>query len=47
VVVTHEPDIATYLRRVVILKDGLVQDDRRQEPVLAAPPVPRAEAHAP
>jgi putative ABC transport system ATP-binding protein len=36
VLVTHEQDIATYAKRVVVLKDGLVQDDRRQEPVLAA-----------
>ena len=38
VLVTHESDIATYARRVIVLKDGLVQDDRRQEPVRAAPP---------
>jgi putative ABC transport system ATP-binding protein len=32
VLVTHENDIAAYARRVIILKDGLVQDDHRQEP---------------
>jgi putative ABC transport system ATP-binding protein len=42
VLVTHEQDIATYARRVVVLKDGLVQDDLRQEPALAA----HAEAQA-
>jgi putative ABC transport system ATP-binding protein len=47
VLVTHEPDIATYMRRVIFLKDGLVQDDRRQEPIAAMPPSPPAEAHAP
>jgi putative ABC transport system ATP-binding protein len=46
VLVTHEPDIATYMRRVIFLKDGLVQDDRRQEPIAAMPPSPPAEAHA-
>jgi putative ABC transport system ATP-binding protein len=38
VLVTHENDIATYARRVIVLKDGLVQDDHRQEPVRATPP---------
>ena len=38
VLVTHESDIATYARRIIVLKDGLVQDDRRQEPVRAVPP---------
>jgi putative ABC transport system ATP-binding protein len=38
VLVTHESDIATYARRVIMLKDGLVQNDQRQEPVLAAVP---------
>jgi putative ABC transport system ATP-binding protein len=37
VVVTHEPDIATYCSRTVVFKDGLVQSDRpNQEVVLAA-----------
>jgi putative ABC transport system ATP-binding protein len=35
VLVTHESDIATYARRVIVLKDGLVKDDHRQEPVRA------------
>jgi putative ABC transport system ATP-binding protein len=48
VLVTHESDIATYAKRVVMLKDGLVQDDRRQEPVLAgAPSAQQTEAHPP
>jgi len=28
--VTHEPDIASYASRVVVMRDGLVQSDRRQ-----------------
>ncbi|MBI5482003.1 MAG: macrolide ABC transporter ATP-binding protein, partial [Deltaproteobacteria bacterium] len=35
VMVTHEPDIATYAARVVTMRDGLVQSDERREPVLA------------
>jgi putative ABC transport system ATP-binding protein len=47
VLVTHESDIAAYARRVIVLKDGLVQDDHLQEPLLATPPSPPpAEAHA-
>jgi putative ABC transport system ATP-binding protein len=30
VLVTHEPDIAEHARRVVLMKDGLVQSDHRQ-----------------
>jgi putative ABC transport system ATP-binding protein len=41
VLVTHEPDIATYARRVIVLKDGLVKDDHRQEAIRAE--VPRDE----
>jgi len=40
VLVTHESDIATYARRVIVLKDGLVQSDVRQEPARAAVPAP-------
>ena len=29
VLVTHEPDIAAYARRVIVVRDGLVDDDRR------------------
>ena len=35
VLVTHEPDIAAYARRVVTLRDGLVTEDRTQTPVIA------------
>ena len=30
VLVTHEPDIAEYASRVIVVKDGLVQSDQRQ-----------------
>jgi putative ABC transport system ATP-binding protein len=33
--VTHEPDIARYASRVVVMRDGLVQTDRQQEPLVA------------
>jgi putative ABC transport system ATP-binding protein len=47
VLVTHEPDIAGYAKRVITLKDGLVQDDRRQEPMSAAArAAPSTEARA-
>jgi putative ABC transport system ATP-binding protein len=32
VLVTHEPDIAEYASRVIIVKDGQIQSDTRQEP---------------
>jgi putative ABC transport system ATP-binding protein len=35
VMVTHEPDIATFAARVVVMRDGLVQSDERREPVPA------------
>ena len=35
VLVTHEPDIATFASRVVVVRDGLVQSDERHTPVPA------------
>ena len=39
ILVTHEPDIARYASRVIVLKDGLVISDDRQTPLVAAAPV--------
>jgi putative ABC transport system ATP-binding protein len=44
--VTHEPDIARYASRVVVMRDGLVQTDRRQVPLVADPGAAVAEAAA-
>ncbi len=41
VLVTHEPDIATYASRVIVLKDGLVEADRSQVPANARAEVER------
>jgi putative ABC transport system ATP-binding protein len=46
VLVTHEPDIAEYAKRVIVLKDGLVTDDRRQVPIAAVPNAAPAPAQA-
>jgi putative ABC transport system ATP-binding protein len=43
VLVTHEADIAAFAGRVVVLKDGRLQSDRRQTP---KPAVPRGEEAA-
>jgi putative ABC transport system ATP-binding protein len=37
VLVTHEPDIATFVSRVVVVRDGHVASDRRQTPAVAIP----------
>jgi putative ABC transport system ATP-binding protein len=33
ILVTHESDIAAHARRVITLRDGLIVDDRTQEPI--------------
>jgi putative ABC transport system ATP-binding protein len=49
ILITHEEDIASFAKRVVRLRDGLIIEDRRRTPVEAAPPqlgheAPTAEA---
>ena len=44
VLVTHEPDIARYAARVVIMKDGKIQSDNRREPMRAVPAPAEAAA---
>ena len=49
--VTHEPDVAAYASRVVVMRDGCVLSDKRQAPRLAAddlaaPPAPEPESPA-
>jgi putative ABC transport system ATP-binding protein len=45
VLVTHEPDIAQYAARVVVMKDGKVKSDEQQRPLPAVVP-PLAEETA-
>jgi putative ABC transport system ATP-binding protein len=52
VLVTHEPDIADYAARVVVMRDGHVLSDKRQTPkdaaqAVATMPSPDAEVPAP
>ncbi len=43
VLVTHEPDIAQYASRVVVMKDGRVRSDQRQDARVAQPSPPEDE----
>ncbi len=47
VLVTHEPDIAAFASRVLVVRDGLVQSDTRQEPAVAATSSEIARTEAP
>ena len=38
IVITHEEDVASFAKRPVRLRDGLIVDDRRRTPGEAAPP---------
>ena len=40
ILVTHEPDVARYARRAIMMKDGLILSDRRNEGVPGDRPVP-------
>jgi putative ABC transport system ATP-binding protein len=42
VLVTHEPDIAEFASRVLVMKDGRLVSDRRRTPKLASPSPPPA-----
>ncbi|MDB4941888.1 MAG: Macrolide export ATP-binding/permease protein MacB [Labilithrix sp.] len=44
VLVTHEPDIAEFASRVIVVRDGLIRSDDKQQPRIAesAPSVPPA-----
>ena len=46
VLVTHEPDIAAFASRVVVMRDGEVLSDRTQEPLVAVPPPPVSRPEA-
>jgi putative ABC transport system ATP-binding protein len=43
--VTHEPDIAAYATRVVVMRDGLIRSDLRQQQKAAVPLPEETEAH--
>ena len=45
--VTHEPDIARYASRVVVMRDGRVQSDQRQTALAAQVPPELPEERAP
>jgi putative ABC transport system ATP-binding protein len=42
ILVTHEPDMAAFARRVVVMRDGKIVSDTLQEPKRAAPPQAQA-----
>jgi len=39
VMVTHEPDIAAHAARVVVMRDGKIESDRANTPIVTASPV--------
>ena len=44
VLVTHEPDIAAYAARVIVMRDGRVRSDMKQAPEGRAGPAEAEEA---
>ena len=47
VLVTHEPDIAEFASRVVVVRDGQVRSDTRQTPKIAIPASPVSSSRTP
>ncbi|MEO8797640.1 MAG: ABC transporter ATP-binding protein [Polyangiaceae bacterium] len=52
VLVTHEPDIAEYASRVIVVRDGLIRSDKKQTPTPAIvpdapPPSSQTGGHSP
>ena len=41
ILVTHEPDIARYARRIIMMKDGVIQSDRPTGDMVGARPAPQ------
>ena len=42
--VTHEPDIAAYCKRVIYVRDGVVERDEAREPLVACAPAPEEKS---
>jgi putative ABC transport system ATP-binding protein len=42
IMVTHDPAAAAYGDRLILIRDGLVEDDRRQEPLVNGAPASEA-----
>jgi putative ABC transport system ATP-binding protein len=38
IIITHEDDVAAHAKRIVVLEDGRIADDRRNAPVRGEPP---------
>jgi putative ABC transport system ATP-binding protein len=47
ILVTHEPDIAAHARRVILVRDGAIEDDRSTAAPTAPRPTPHVRAIAP
>ena len=45
--VTHEPDIADFASRIIVMRDGRVRSDERRTAKKAVPPPPEEEEEAP
>jgi len=44
VLITHEDEVASYAKRVIRLRDGLIASDTRTTAVADPPPVPSSES---